>query len=335
MTLVVAEVGGSAHAMGRAYGEAAGEQIAAALRYYDGIIPGGAGAVTGRTTPYIDVARRVVPHLVEEMEGIAEGAGATFEEIAALNCLEEVYDFEACTSLASGRFLLHAEQWYAGHTGVAVVVARPETGPTFVSPTCAGFLPVVGMNSCGIAQGVDSLHTTDDRVGVPRVLVSRHVLSATTIARAQRAAALAERAGGYAYVLATADERLVVETSATRAATFEDGHAHTNHPLTDEMTPVSRQVGGGSVARLVRALELTDRPLASVSDCMSVLSDHVGGRQAICFHGETATDSATIFGMICDLANGTVYVSDGPPCDGRWHTFNVPSFAVREAQRVG
>ncbi len=118
-----------------------------------------------RATPYIDAARAALPDLVDELEGLAEGAGVTFEEIAFLNCMEEVWNFEACTTMVHGRFFLHAEQWYAGHDDVTVVFAAPDGGPGFVSPTCSGFLPAVGISAAGFAQGIDSLSADDDTVG--------------------------------------------------------------------------------------------------------------------------------------------------------------------------
>ena len=335
MTLVRVDAVGSHREVGRAYGEAAAEQIAQAVDFYGGVVTGGIGQAADKIGPYIDAARRSLPHLVEEMDGLREGSGRSFEEIAVLNCIEEVVDFEACTSVASGRFLIHAEQWYAGHEGVAVVVGGPDGSPPFVSPTCSGFLPVVGLNACGVALGVDSLTTHDDRVGVPRVFVSRHVLSATSLNRARAAATLRDRAGGYAYVLATAEERVVLETTATRATVVDDARAHTNHCLADVTAALSDKPGAGSIARLLRAQELSERPLASVTDCIALLSDHEGGRKAICFHGEKPTDSATVFGMVCDLANGLVYVCDGPPCQGHWETFRVPAFMDKELRRVG
>ena len=335
MSLVRVAVTGSHRELGRAYGEAAAEQIAQAVEFYGEIVTGGVSHAANQIGPYIDAARRSLPHLVEETEGLAEGSDRSFEEIAVLNCIEEVVDFEACTSVASGRFLLHAEQWYAGHEGVTVVVGGPDGSPPFVSPTCSGFLPVVGLNACGVALGVDSLTTTDDRVGVPRVFVSRHVLSANSLKRARSAATLPDRAGGYAYVLATSEDRVVLETTATTATIVDDARAHTNHCLADETGELAEEPGAGSIARLLRAQELSERPLASVTDCVALLSDHEGGRQAICFHGEKPTDSATVFGMVCDLSNGLVYVSDGPPCQGHWETFRVPAFMDKELRRVG
>ena len=335
MSLIRVEASGSHRDVGRAYGEAAAVQVADAIRFYDGIMPGGASALAGQLGPFVDAARARLPRLVEELEGLAEGSGRSFDEIAVLNCMEEVFDFEACTSVVSGRFLLHAEQWYAGHTGISVIVGGPDGAPPFVSPTCTGFLAAVGMNACGIAQGIDSVYASDDRVGVPRLLVSRNVLGATSLSRARKAATIEGRAGGYAHVLATVDERFTVETSATRSTIVDDTCVHTNHFLGDDMDDLADQPSPGSIARYLRAMELAERPLNTVNACIELLSDHVGEAQTICNHGDAPTDSTTVFGMVCDLANGTVFVSDGPPCEGAWETFKVPSFETREVHRVG
>src|SRR5439155_888786 len=110
----------------------------------------------------------------------------------------------------------HNEQWYAGDVGnVAVVAARPDDGPAFVSPTVVACLPAVGINGQGLAQSIMSLSADDDRVGIPRVLVSRHALGAAHAADAADRAGIEGRAGGYAHMLATADgETCVIETSS-------------------------------------------------------------------------------------------------------------------------
>src|SRR5262249_57029935 len=86
----------------------------------------------------------------------------------------------ASAAVTDGATLLgHNEQWLAGdRDNVAIVVERPRGGVPLISPTGVSFLPAVGMNAAGLAQGVDSLTAPDDRAGIPRVLVSRHVLGA-------------------------------------------------------------------------------------------------------------------------------------------------------------
>ena len=332
----VVAVSGAPKAMGLAQGEALGEGIEAALGFYRALLERmghDPAAVAARCRPYLQAARRVLPDGVAEMEGLAEGAGIAFEEAALLNCLEEVWPEaaavpEACTTMIAGRYLMHAEQWYAAHSEIAVVVAAPDDGPGFVSPTCAGFLPAVGLSAAGFAQGVDSLVAPDDRLGAPRVFVSRAALGASSIEAAVAAACTPERAGGYAHVLASKDRSVTVETSATTASMLENPVAHTNHYL-GSSNPSGRRGSRGSRARLSRAGDLLAQgPPGSLEDCARLLSDHGSVPQSICLHESGPEASGTVFGMACDLVTGRMLVSDGPPCTGAWQPFEVAPAVV-------
>jgi isopenicillin-N N-acyltransferase like protein len=294
------------------------------------------GEIARRTSPFLAAARSALPELMDELEGMAAGAGVTLDDLAVLNCFEEVWPehLDACTSFVSGRYLMHAEMWYTGHDDIVVVVAEPEDGPVFVSPTCAGFLPAVGVSGSGFAHGVDSLTARDDRKGIPRVMVSRAALGAASLEVAIESTQIDGRAGGYAHVLATADRRVAVETSATMSAEIDNCSAHTNHYLSD--TPVGAGDGPGTRARLERARWLLAHEAPTdLEDCIRLLSDHNSEPQAICAHADTARGNATVFGMACDLVTGEVIVSDGRPCEGRWHRIRVPGYEPAGANRVG
>jgi isopenicillin-N N-acyltransferase-like protein len=336
VTLAVAHAAGSPRAMGRAQGEAFAEGIDRACSFYRRLaLSHGTelGELGERALPYVQATRARLPTAVDELDGLVEGAGITREEGYALNCFEETWAaIEACTTAVHDRFLIHAEQWYAGHSDVGVVVALPGDGPAFVSPTCAGFLPAVGMSSSGFAQGIDSLPSIDDCIGIPRVLVSRASLGARGIAAAAAAACTRGRAGGYAHVLASRDRSLVVETTAGDHRTLEPATAHTNHFLGPLGGHSGATGSAGSRARLARAAELlaADGP-RSLDDCARLLSDHGpdgrGRPDTICVHDDGLDADATVFGMACDLESGTMIVSDGPPCRGAWQEFAVPDFA--------
>jgi hypothetical protein len=234
-----------------------------------------------------------------------------------------------------GHFLLHAEQWYAHHSSIGVVLAQPDDGPAFASPTCVGFLPAVGMSGAGFAQGIDSLATTDDRIGIPRVFVSRLALGAPGLTAAIAAACVGGRAGGYAHVLATASRRVAVETSAEREAVLDGAPAHTNHSLAPAMDGAVRPGGASSRARLERARHLlASQPPETLDDCTRLLADHDGQPHAICVHEDGLGADGTVFGMACDLASGRMLVSEGSPCSGRWEEFAVPASRAA-ARRVG
>ena len=340
MSLNTAVVSGTGLELGRGYGEACADSIRSSLDFYERLARkrGSLELMQQRTGPFVDAARAAVPELAAEVEGLAEGSAIDAGAAWFLNCMEEVWPFESCTTMVSGRWLMHAEQWYGGHSAIAVVSATPSEGPGFVSPTCAGFLPAVGLNASGFGQGIDSLTARDERVGIPRLLVSRLGLGAPGLAEAAAAAATAGRAGGYAYVLATLEQRLVVETTATASARLPGGRVHTNHVVAPGLKDVALEASAGSMSRLDRARTLISQGAPrSTEDCMALLADHDSSPQSICLHGDPGDEemSATVFGMVCDLETGLVYVSDGSPCMGRWHEYRVEGFIPAGISHVG
>ena len=192
----------------------------------------GAGDLPGMLGPYMTAAERELPDLVELVTGMAEGAGVSFWELFCVNAFEELEPLLEARSGAAGTpgdrcstvtisgpgytLLGHKEQWLAGDAGnVAVVVELPDDGPALVSPTLACCLPAVGMNEYRVAQGIQSLVADDDGVGIPRVLVSRHALVASSPPDALRRATLPGRAGGYGHSFAFGSgSAMHIETSS-------------------------------------------------------------------------------------------------------------------------
>ena len=341
--------------MGRAQGEAFAQEIHSAAAFYEKLAArsGGVTKMMAGLGPFVDAARTHTPELADEVEGMAEGAALDPEILWFFNAMEEVWPFEACTTIvaaaplgdrrddrlprSSSRWLLHAEQWYAGHDGIGVVIAEPSDAPAFVSPTPAGFLPVVGMNAAGVAQGVDSLEATDETAGVPRLLVSRSVLGAENIDHAVQLATNPQRAGGYAYMLASMKRTIALEVTTTTSAVLAEERAHTNHSLDPLIQQVATKKAEGSVGRLKRAQTLlAEKPPRSLDDCIELLSDHEARPQAICLHDETghSEEGGTVFGMVCDLESGVVAVSRGLPCSTEWQEYEVPNFTRAAAHVV-
>jgi isopenicillin-N N-acyltransferase-like protein len=295
-----------------------------------------AGELAGLLGPYLAAAERELPDLVELVTGMAEGAGVSFWELFCVNAFEELEPLleerggrtlaprERCSTVTisgPGYTLLgHNEQWLAGDMGnVAVVVELPDDGPALVSPTLACCLPAVGMNEYRVAQGIQSLVANDDGVGIPRVLVSRHALVASSPADALRRATLPGRAGGYGHSFAFGTgSAMHIETSATRFAVNGLPGSHTNHYTDPELAERASAPSQGSQARLARLQALVDeRSPATPAAIGEILADHGGGPQTICEHGtdEPADEASTIvFSMICDLDLGRMWVAPGSPC---------------------
>ncbi|MFE2626063.1 C45 family autoproteolytic acyltransferase/hydrolase, partial [Streptomyces caelestis] len=217
--LPVIEISGSPRERGRQYGEAVRPQLHAALGYYEEAFGRSAGLtwdkVTARAARWLEPVRAYAPHLVEEMRGIADGAGTGLLDVLALNARGEViYDksfaeiaaagageapaeeepAEGCTSFAaygpaSGDGHVYAGQnwdWRAGvsDTVVMIRIVQPPK-PTLIMQVEAGQIGRQGANSAGIAFNANGLGGRfDDRIGLPQTVVRRTVLDQDNIADA-------------------------------------------------------------------------------------------------------------------------------------------------------
>lgn len=256
------EAAGSNRQIGRAVGEATREQVHAALAFYRDGFRELAGvefaAALEQSASLLRIARDAEPLLVEELEGLAEGAGVPFPELFLLNCGEEflceagpadpaagVADpggtaagrtgppRDRCTNVSivgGGCVLGHNEDWVPDDAGRNVLFRlRVESGPTLLGMTAAGYLPATGCSSYGLAVGANTLYSTDTRVGVPNAFVCRSVLAARSIDDAAARACRPGRArGSNFHIVSAAGEIADVETSAAavaarRVSTAADG----------------------------------------------------------------------------------------------------------------
>ncbi len=233
MGFIVVRASGAPFERGRAIGRGLGEEIQRSLafvgRYLEAHI--GTRALDHVLAPYVAACEATVPHLVEQVRGMADGAEQPFALLMAANAFEEIYGqvelgvgsavpLERCTDVvlqgADGPLLGHTEQWYAGDEGaVGIVLDVPEDGPALLAPVVAGTLPLVGINEHGVAVGAMSLSARDEGIGIPRALIARDVLDSRDAADAEARATRSGRAGGYSYQFAFPDQpALVVETTA-------------------------------------------------------------------------------------------------------------------------
>ncbi|MGW7024852.1 C45 family peptidase [Streptomyces decoyicus] len=212
-TLPVIEIAGSPAERGRQYGEAVRDRIHAATAYYEAAFGASSGLtwqqVTARAARWLAPVRDYAPHLVEEMQGIADGAAVDLLDILALNARGEVmYDksfakiseaaladdeepAEGCTSYAaygeaSGDGHVYAGQnwdWRAGvaDTVVLIRIVQPPK-PTLIMQVEAGQIGRQGASSAGIALNANGLGGRfDDAIGLPQTVVRRSVLDQVSI----------------------------------------------------------------------------------------------------------------------------------------------------------
>ncbi|MFI6581202.1 C45 family autoproteolytic acyltransferase/hydolase [Embleya sp. NPDC050493] len=201
MSLPTIEIGGEPRTRGRQYGEGASALIHSAVDYYAEAFGAAGGLtwrqVTDRAEHWLAPSRAFAPDLVEEMTGIAEGAGLGLLDILALNARGEIiYDDtfaamgaagtpaeasgtpdvsvepqtpenpDGCTSFAlldpaSGDGHVYAGQnwdWRYGVRETVMVVRVVQPGkPTVVMQVEAGQVGRQGANSAGLALNANGL----------------------------------------------------------------------------------------------------------------------------------------------------------------------------------
>jgi isopenicillin-N N-acyltransferase like protein len=159
---------------------------------------------------YVPQMQAFEPAYVEEIRGIAEGAGLEFEAVALLNGRTKILRLarqphlrqrlaseEGCTGVVAlpkatqSRRLIHAQNWgwklECAETAVVLCVRRDD-GPDLLTFTEAGGLARSGFNSAGIAISANDLECDRDyhRLGVPLALIRRKVLESRHLALAMR-----------------------------------------------------------------------------------------------------------------------------------------------------
>ncbi|HCE18106.1 MAG TPA: hypothetical protein DEQ80_09625 [Anaerolinea thermolimosa] len=348
------EIYGSHYQMGCQFGEACRDQIRHSVENarelvqdaYDTLQLNWEGAII-QSRKYIPFAEERYPEYVAEMRGIADGAGVSFDEVAVVNAMEAVtmdaLHLTKCTSMAvapersaNGHVLVaHNEDWLPEDENDLVIIrARPEDAPPFLAMTYGALLPNIGFNAEGIAQCCDSVYPNDSRIGTPRVVVSRAVLSARTPAEAIRYTLSPQRAAGYNHLIAHVSGELYnVEVSARRFAILgsEQGViAHTNHFMHPHMQEIESDPDEliSTRVRYFRAHRLLSlTPLHTLDSLKTIQRDHVNYQDSICNHAidekQPLDREKTITALLFDLDERRMWATWGNPCENDYFEYSL------------
>lgn len=210
------ELSGTASVRGQQYGEQAKKQILKGVEHYSeqidsrGLKRDDLGEIIGLFQQKIE---EFDPAYIEEMQGIADGAGVDLTSIVLLNSRTEVLKIarrremglpvfvepDGCTGVIvlpeatrAGR-LIHAQNWdwktECVETAVVLKIKRDD-GPDIVTFTEAGGLARAGFNSAGVSITGNYLESDRDyrNVGTPLAVIRRKVLEQSFVAHSLSAA---------------------------------------------------------------------------------------------------------------------------------------------------
>jgi isopenicillin-N N-acyltransferase-like protein len=345
----IVEASGNAFERGRMHGEQARSRVERSLANYARLF-----AFHGmpweeaqrRSADYRDLIGGFDAGLLEEMEGIARGAGRPFGEILALNVRTEVLppsflsgaDAGECTAIAvrpaasaTGETLL-AQNWdWLGSQREALILLRlrapaPGAEPACLTLTEAGMLAKIGFNSAGLGVCLNILRSVFDggKPGVPVHVLLRALLKRSSV---RDAVAFCEKLsfGGSSNIL-MADRggdaaSLEFSPKGLRVVRGEGATlCHTNHFVHPEATAwQATQVPNlSSLPRLERAQEhAATRPRHGVEDLKRLLRDETAGLLSICRKPDRSlppeAQIESVASVIMELSRGVMHIAPDIP----------------------
>jgi isopenicillin-N N-acyltransferase-like protein len=347
------EIEGQAHERGRQYGARAAAAIRQNVESYLHLIEFHTGldrtAILKAAQGFGTILETHAPELLEEMHGIAAGAGCDLLDIVLINARSELMgtmDHDACTALAAGpeattqgQVLLSQNwDWYTAVEAEPLLLHVRQPGRPAILTLCeAGQVGKIGMNDAGLGVCLNFLSHVARGRGVPVHVILRQMLGCAHLGAAVREALCVPRGGAANILLAHAEgEILDLELTATDAD-FLYGDSgwlvHANHfesaRLRSGDTGIATSMS--TVARAARARRLlgSARGRVSPNTIRDILTDHAYGAYAICRHAEPAEpplqQTETRASVIMDLTARTMDLVAGQPCQEDYQRFELPA----------
>ncbi|MDO4493727.1 MAG: C45 family peptidase [Clostridia bacterium] len=330
------------------YGTQAKEQICKAREYYSGVMAARGMAwndVCRFADRYAQKIHDFAPDLIEEIKGIAKGAGLTEGDVLGINLRYEIAKFgsfpECTTGVAlpeatASKTTLAFKNWdFAQGVMDHIVVIHITAGDTkILGLTEAGQLIRDGFTNWGLCLNANNLQSARDHegYGIPATILRRKALMSRSFEEAAEVIRTAPRT--------VSSNILLSDVANGRAIDFEwhpDGQdemlpvdgivTHANHFV---MHPELDGITGRPKNRDLRLRELlmAEHGNITVETIMNALRDHKYYPLSLCGHpdpeaGAYGKNRITVSSMITDYANGCAWICAGPPCEGEYVRYEL------------
>ncbi|HEV2389604.1 MAG TPA: C45 family peptidase [Nitrososphaerales archaeon] len=296
------------------------------------------------------------PDTVEEIHGIADGAGVKFEEAFALNCLTElslnVSDFGSsfgCTCFCAQTPTTNEGELFIGQNQdlwapwcrdyFAILKISPSKGPKIAITTLAGMVGMVGLNSDGLAVVGNGLSIKGNQIGVPIMLFMRRVLEQRTIGNVVGLLTMSKRASPLNLLVGDANgEFYDFELAAKDYESFyigEGSYAHSNNCWSPKLKERETVQDGifypDTVVRVNRMRKLlhANEGRVGIEEAKAFLSDHVNYPRSICRHPDPSIPESewqdqweTTASVIMEPRKSRLWIAAGNPCVEQYVQYN-------------
>jgi predicted choloylglycine hydrolase len=279
-------------------------------------------------TDYQTAIREWTPSLLEEVRGIAEGAGVDFETMLVYQLIDEywvngksVTTLEHCSAIGTAATSKHPaiiaqnmdlEGFRDGFETVLRI--QGDGGLETLILTQPGLIALNGVNNHGIAVTVNTLaQLAHARTGLPVAFVIRGILENRQRQDAEAFVRRVKHASGQNYMIGFSNGIMDYEASADKIVLLRQrgpfGY-HTNHPLAnDDYSEEYRKSGGASdnndnthtrLAALETRLK-ADVGSAIIDQIKAALRSHDSDRHPICRHCTSGDEGCTFASVIMVL----------------------------------
>lgn len=292
-------------------------------------------------------AQRYRPDLIEELQGTADAAGVTLDDLMLLQVRNQLQEDKAggCTSMSfaaesgvrSGPVV--AQTWDNDPVldeFTVVLTRHPQGKPATMTCTQAGLISYLGLSGTGIAACLNTLPAPARETGVPHYFILRELYEATSIDEAVHALERARRAIPVNIMLSTPQGPADLEATLDAVRVLRPSNAtvvtHTNHCVHTDLTPINDEFPelAQSYSRKIRVDELLNGTdcQANIERIRTILSDHENHPKSICRHPSDDPVCGfweTVFAVIIEPAERRMLISRGNPCDHAFEQYEMLS----------
>lgn len=295
--------------------------------------------------------RRYSPDLTQELQGMADASGLTISELIVVcgftDFIDTIYNaanlripahagMDNCTAFLVPNGKAAAGQGFFGQTWdmhdtatphVILIDGKPKDKPEFLAFTTVGCVGMIGMNSEGVAIGINNLSANDGQIGVTWNFVIRKALEQTNADDALECVTSANLAGAHNYLIMDRSGKgynVEAMPSKTHVEKLEDAPlVHTNHCLVPETQSVEREREAASRESTERRLEQGYKLLAknaiTKDDLIAVTRDP----DAICVESKPPRHVESCGAAIMRPATGDFWAVWGLPSENEYEHFTV------------
>ena len=334
------EVSGSSYEMGYQHGAQAADLVRQYLLWIERLTGMSRDVLCRNAMSFLPAIEALSAQFVEEIRGLADGAGISFEEAVLCQVRTEAAKVPdgACTGFALKGEATAGGQTLAGqnqdlepeYADVAMLLrVKPNDGrPRALMFTFAGQLGYSGMNEHGVAHFANALYGFKWRPGLPHYPMKRAMLETSSVGECIELLSSHKTCSAHNVVICDGVSGIAdVEIRPEGIAVFQDDgpdwRVHTNHYVTPGFARHEDNALPDSCDRLDRMrLQLKEHWGEITVDTMkAILADHEGDPAGICRHGTENMHS--ISGYIAQPAEGVLHVRRGHGCLGTWTAYEV------------